>query len=398
MIPLAVTGMGIVSPLGIGREAWQTALATKDAPSVFTDKSKILSATQISHACVAELQEFSPQDLLGDKGLRNLDRLTKLLIVAARLALVDAGIKREGQFVALSSQQVGLCSSTAYGSLEAITELKLVAELEDPRYLNPARFPNTVINAAAGYVSIWEDLRAPNVTLVNGNCGALDAVLSAETHLHRRRGDAFLIGGGEALSDALYLAFEMLGVIASADQPCSPGLDQSQGMRLGEGAAYLCIERDHEAHARGAHVHGRVLGYGTAFEVPQSEAEIVHFSSVAIERAICAALEDAGLKPSDIDLVCTSMSGIAAMDQAEFDALSHVFGNQPWVLAPKQRWGETLGASGAFGMAAALSWLSGTPLSTPIREGSTTRLRHAVVTAVGYYGNVSAVVLQGEGA
>ncbi|MCB9707747.1 MAG: hypothetical protein H6714_03000 [Myxococcales bacterium] len=396
MTPLAVTGMGMASPLGIGRESWQAALSQEHTHQFFTDKSQILSEEAIPHACVAEVQNFAPQDLLGDKGLRNLDRLTKLLIVAARLALIDAGIKRDGEFLALSSQQVGLCSSTAYGSLEAITELKLVAELEDPRYLNPARFPNTVINAAAGYVSIWEDLRAPNVTLVNGNCGALDAVLSAQTHLERGRGEAFLIGGGEALSDALYLAFDRLGVIAGVDQRAHVGAPDSEGMRLGEGAVYLCAEPYQNAQARGARIQGHILGYGTAFEVPQSEAEIVHFAPRAVERAILAALKDADKAPEQIEFVCASLSGIAPMDQAELEALSNIFGEQTSVLAPKQIWGETLGASGGFGMAAALSWLAGIPMPRPIQGGQKKPTGHAVVTTVGYYGNVSAVVLKGE--
>lgn len=397
MKPLAVTGMGMASPLGIGRDAWQEALGAAHLTTNFTSKSEILSTDQIHRACVAEVQGFVPQDYLGEKGLRNLDRLTKLLIVAARFALLDAGIKRDGEFVALRAQQVGLCSSTAYGSLEAITELKLVAELEDPRYLNPARFPNTVINAAAGYVSIWENLRAPNVTLVNGNCGALDAVLSAHTHLEYGRGDAFLVGGGEALTDALYLAFDTLGVVADSGQVFAPGSSHSQGMRLGEGAMYLCVERESEARTRGANILGTILGYGTAFEVPQSEVEIVHFKALSIQRAIESALKDAGLKPSDIDLLSSSLSGIVPMDQAELEAIAQIFDPEILVLAPKQLWGETLGAGGAFGMAAALSWMAGTSLGTPIGGKSKECFRHAVVTSVGYYGNVSAVILKGEG-
>ena len=84
------------------------------------------------------------------------------------------------------------------------------------------------------------------------------------------------------------------------------------------------------------------------------------------------------------------------MDQAELEAIAQIFDPETLVLAPKQLWGETLGASGAFGMAAALSWMAGTPLGTPIRGKHKESLRHAVVTTVGYYGNVSAVVLKGE--
>ena len=129
-----------------------------------------------------------------------------------------------------------MCSSTAYGSLDSITELNLVAELEDPRYINPARFPNTVINAAAGYVSIWEDLRAPNATIVDGNCGALDAVLSCRNapcaQAARMRSWS---GGGDVLTEPLYLALRRLGAIATGDDAkWAPGERDSKGLHLGE--------------------------------------------------------------------------------------------------------------------------------------------------------------------
>jgi 3-oxoacyl-(acyl-carrier-protein) synthase len=240
---------------------------------------------------------FDAKKYLGDKGLRNFDRLTKMLIVCGKLALQDADLKRAGSHL-LSPDRIGVCSATAYGSLEAITEAVQVTELEDPRFLNPNRFPNTVINAAAGYVSIWEDLRAPNVTVVDGNCGSLDAVLSAETHLQNDRADAFLVGGGEALSEALYVAFRKLNVLAEGARVFAPGRPESQGMRLGEGAAYLCLEQADFARARGARVRAEIIGYGNAFDAPVSEARLVHVSSDALQRAIKMALLDADLTHS----------------------------------------------------------------------------------------------------
>ena len=159
MRPLAITGVGQVSPLGLGLEALREAFADPEAAAkrAFTGEPEVLTREKFPEAHSAEVWGFDPNAHLGDKGHRNFDRLTKYLIVAAKLALEDAGVKKDGEFVgALAPEQVGICSSTAYGSLDSITELNLVAELEDPRYINPARFPNTVINAAAGYVSIWE--------------------------------------------------------------------------------------------------------------------------------------------------------------------------------------------------------------------------------------------------
>src|SRR5262249_25869632 len=157
-----------------------------------------------------------------------LDRLTKLLVVAARLALRDAALKVDGKWSTGSPERVGVCCSNAYGSLEAITELDRVAVLEDARYINPAKFPNTVSNSASGYVSIWEDLRALNVSVSDGNCGALDAVSCADLFLETSRADAILTGGGEAMSEALYLAFDKLRAFADVQEK------NGDALRLGE--------------------------------------------------------------------------------------------------------------------------------------------------------------------
>lgn len=390
----AITGYGLVSPIGVGAEAFEAALSQRDGlPDAFHDRPSRLDESIIAQPLAAECCEFDAKRYLGEKGLRNFDRLTKLLIVSAKLALQHARLKVDGVHQ-VSPDRIGLCSATAYGSLEAITEAVQVAELENPRFLNPNRFPNTVINAAAGYVSIWEDLRAPNVTVVDGNCGALDAVLSCETHLLYGRADAFLVGGGEALSDPLYLAFRKLDVLAEDDRVFAPGRSESQGMRLGEGAAYLCIETQALAAQRSARVLGEVVGYGNAFEPPESEALLVHVSPRAVERSIAMALADAGLRPEDIDLVASAVSGISHFDAAELSGIEAVLGARTPVAAPKAVFGETFGAAGALSMACVLAWFAGVPVAPLLQGKPPERLDHVLVLAVGYYGNASAVILR----
>ncbi len=400
MRPLAITGLGVVSSIGVGREAFFGALRYPGAAQerAFGKQPTVLDPAKLPEARAAEVWGFDAEAYLGNKGIRNFDRLTKFLIVAAKHALEDAGMKKDGAFTALSPKAVGICSSTAYGSLDAITELNLVAELEDPRYINPARFPNTVINAAAGYVSIWEDLRAPNVTVVDGNCGALDAVLSCETHLLHRRGDAFLIGGGEVLSEPLYLAFRKLGVVAEGKAPAMPCDPSSKGTHIGEGAAYVVAERLPDARARGARILATIDGYGTAFEPPESEALLVNASADSVERAIAGAVADAGISIDDVDVVCAAASGIELIDRAELEGIQRALGDVA-VAAPKALFGETFGASGALGIAAALAWMSGVPPAPLVGMKNEVReVEVVVVTTVGFYGNVSAVVLEKHGA
>jgi 3-oxoacyl-[acyl-carrier-protein] synthase II len=365
--PRAITGIGVVSPLGIGRSAFFEAM-----------RSGMRAEAKEGQR---EVAGFDATKYLGDKGLRSLDRLTKLLVVAARLALHDAGLKRDGAWAALSPERVGIVVSNAYGSLEATVELDRVATLEDARYINPSRFPLTVSNSAAGYASIWEELRAVNVSVSDGNCGALDAAACADMFLDQARADALLVGGAEAMSEALLLAFQKLGAVGD-------------GASLGEGAALVAIEQPEAARARGARVFGEIAGYGTSFDAPEREGALVHASRVALERAIGEALHDAELSPREVDVVVSGLSGLHAFDEAEMQAATTLLGEEACVVAPKLALGETLGAGGAMGMLAALAYLGEGARSYAVRGSLRTAPRTALVTSLGYYGNASALVMR----
>jgi 3-oxoacyl-(acyl-carrier-protein) synthase len=403
--PRAVTGFGVASALGVGRDAFLAAYpdggraSSDDRPVETFDVSPYASNTG---ARVAEVPDFDATKHLGDKGLRSLDRLAKLLVVASRLALHDAGLKREGIWSPAPlpwPERLGVVISNAYGSLEAITELDRVAVLEDARYINPSRFPLTVSNSAAGYVSIWEDLRAVNVSVSDGNCGAIDAVACADVLLDQSRADVLLVGGAEAMSEALFFAFYRLGAIRSGpstDGPC-----------LGEGAALLTLERSAAAAARSASVLAEVIGYGTSFAPPEREGALVHATPAALETAIEGALADAGIAARDVDVVVSGVSGLRVFDEAELLAIERTMGKDATVVAPKLVLGETLGAGGAMGMLAAIAHMRAPAQARSkdrtdssgrgrdwVRGPRCTGARTALVTSVGYYGNASALVMR----
>jgi len=403
MTPRHVTGLGIACALGTGAESFFRGLA--DARRLSALPPSAITSFDVSKypdARIVEVPGFDPTKYLGDKGLRTLDRLTKLLVVAARLCLHDAGFKKDNQWTSLAPERVGVVCSNAYGSLEAITELDRVAKLEDARYINPAKFPNTVSNSASGYVSIWEDLRALNVSVSDGNCGGLDAVACADIFLETARADAILTGGGEAMSEALFLAFQKLGVLGpvSASSDRTTNGTATNDTRLGEAAAFLALEVPEVARARGARVLAEVVGYGTAFFAPE-ESALVFPSREATRRAVTTALADAGLANGDVDLVVSSVAGLPQFDDEELAAIRSVLPDAA-VVAPKLAVGETLGAGGAIGMAASLGWLGGTPVANELVVGGTLaagrRVRSVVVTSIGYYGNASAVVMRAPSA
>jgi 3-oxoacyl-(acyl-carrier-protein) synthase len=411
--PYAVTGLGVASSIGIGREAFLDAVRagaraeTGQPPDTFDPSAYAKDAAGVR---LAEVRGFDATKYLGDKGLRSLDRLTKLLVVAARLALHDARLKRDGAWATTTTgepagpgpSETGMVVSNAYGSLEAITELDRVAVLEDARYINPSRFPLTVSNSAAGYVSIWEDLRALNVSVSDGNCGALDAVAAADAMLSNGRADALLVGGGEAMSEALFLAFHRLG----AGSGLGGGGKGGERPLIGEGSALVVLEAPASATARGAPALGHVVGYGTAFRAPERDATLVYPSDEAMERAIAAALGDAGIAAGDVDLVVSGLSGLRRFDDAELAAIGRGVGRGVErgagegvaVVAPKLGLGETLGAGGAMAMASAIAYLGHAPAdgapSYLVRGEVRRPVRTVLVTSLGYYGNASALVMR----
>ena len=134
MTPRAITGLGITCALGTGADAFFRAMNAGPQPIAAREPRPIVSFDPAKYEGrslpIVEVPEFDPTKFLGDKGLRTLDRLTKLLVVAARLGLHDAGFKKDNAWAQLSGDRVGVCCSNAYGSLEAITELDRVAKLE----------------------------------------------------------------------------------------------------------------------------------------------------------------------------------------------------------------------------------------------------------------------------
>jgi 3-oxoacyl-(acyl-carrier-protein) synthase len=220
-----------------------------------------------------------------------------------------------------------------------------------------------------------------NVSVSDGNCGGLDAVACATVFLEQERADALLVGGAEAMTEALVLGFDRLGTTSSSAS-------------LGEGAALVALETPAAAAARGADVRSWVVGYGTAFVPPQGDASLLVASSEAVERSIVAALADAGILPGEVDLVVSGVSGLRAFDDAELLGIDRALRPDVCVVAPKLALGETLGAGGAMAILVAMAHLRGETRSYVVRGALRSEARTALVTSIGYYGNASALVMR----
>ncbi len=365
-----ITGYGIVSRVGIGARDFERGM--QGEPVAFV---RATDAGYEADTLVAPASNFDPKVYLGEKGLRSLDQQTKLVLAASRLALHDSGLKQDEAWRNGDAETTGFILSTAYPSLEAIHELVRVFLLEEPRYINPNQFPNTVSNTPAGYASIWEGYRALNVTVSTGNTGGLDALCLAESFLATGRAKAIVVGGADSLSPALVAGIGLTGAQIVA----------------GEGAALLALESEANAAARGARQLATILGFGssTAFT---DENSAVHLSSSALSAAIELALEDAGISVNDIDLVVSGLGAHQKADIVELEAIDALLPNAP-LAAPKRYFGETFGAAGTFAIASALAWRDGVPAAAMLR-GATSQPRMLLITSLGLYGNATACVIR----
>jgi 3-oxoacyl-[acyl-carrier-protein] synthase II len=339
---VVVTGMGAICALGSAPADIHRALCagrTGFAPGT-------LFAEQAGAYSAAEVRDFTPRTFLGPKNLRPLDRTGQLAAVAAQLALTDGGwLQRDGR-------EIGLVLGTTFCSAKTIGEFDRRAMREGVEYASPLDFANTVINAAAGQVAIWHALRGVNSTISTGAASGLHAIGYAAQLIRVGRATALVAGGAEELCFESYLGFARAGVLCGPPTPGTPAgprpFDTARsGCMLGEGAAFLVLEAEESAKARGARVLGRIEGFGAAYDSRPVMQE--RDGDNALTHAIARALASPAATP--ISAVMTSASGSPLLDAREALAIREALGTNHRrvpVTTIKGNVGEMQGASGAL--------------------------------------------------
>lgn len=348
---IVITGVGVVAPNGIGKAAfWDNCFA-----GVSGIKPVTLFDTH-PYRChrAGEITEFAPEEYVGSKGLRTLDRTTRLALVAAQLALQDAQMP----LPPAPGNDLGVVLGSTTGSLHSISDFDLVGLREGPRYVNPALFPNAVINSPASQVAIRFQLQGLNSTIATGFTASLDAFGYALDMLRLERSQALLVGGVEELCLETFVGFDRLGLLAPADngQPWfAPFHPRRCGTLLGEGAAFFVLESIESARQRNVPVYAEILGYGTAFH-----PNALHRHDDAAEgvvQALAQVLDLAGVGPAEVDYISACANGTRGIDAMEVTALKAVFGARASRIpasAVKSLLGEAFSASGALQVALAL--------------------------------------------
>jgi 3-oxoacyl-[acyl-carrier-protein] synthase II len=351
---VAVTGIGVVTPLGIGVPTfWDGVLSERSAVAAISRFETDGYRSRIA----AQIDDFEPGDFLSAKRLKWTDRFSQFSVAAARMALEDAAYHPNGD-----SADVGVYLGSALGGLAFADEQHDVFRERGLAAVRPLLAVSVFGGAGSCNVAIEFGLRGP--TIANGNSCASGAVAIGEAFRAIARGDvrAALAGGVEApLSPLVYGAFTIIHAMSERnDDPgaASRPFDHDRdGFVMAEGAGILLLERLDHARARGAHVYGEVVGYGLTNDAHHMSAPRPDGSMNAA--AMQRALDDAGCEPADIDVVNAHGSGTPLGDACEALAMDRVFGDASravTVSATKGQHGHALGATGAW--EAALSLLS----------------------------------------
>jgi 3-oxoacyl-[acyl-carrier-protein] synthase II len=362
---VVITGVSVLSSLGDSPSALSTALC--EGRSGLNPVESFSTDGLVCHQA-GEIRSFAPEIYLGERNLRALDRTSRLVTAAAALALEDSGWSAELR----GCREVGVVLGTMFCSVHTISEFDRRGLVLGPKNVSPMDFANTVINAAAGQVAIWHDLRGVNSTIAGGITSGLQAIAYATELIRSGQETAILTGGAEELCFESFHGFARAGWLCAADNgagECPIPFDaRRNGFALGEGAALLMLEDADAAAARGATVWGEIKGHGTAYDVSRGTGGMQAVEAIA--RAVRLALKDAQIRAGDIDCLSASANGSILADRYEAQAVAAVLDGQAVslpVTAIKSMLGETLGASGALQTVALLA---------AMREGVLPGIRH----------------------
>ena len=332
MTPMAVTGCGVLSTAGVGLGALAAALNQGRIPN---QNKHRLGDERLPPRAAHEFPDFEASAFLGRKGTAFLDRGTGLVLVACGQALEDSrlGVGDDNR------DRIGVVLGTTMGSLKSMSDFARECLVEDRPYLvSPMRFPNTVMNFAAGQVAIWYRLKGVNATVTGGPLALFHALRYASNVLRSGYADAMLAGSFEEFTPHSAWA-------AHLTEP------SRTGSPLGEGAAAFVVEPAHRAENAGRRVWAEVHALASGFGAPRRGG-----TANALSACISRALASAKLKPSDLSLVIRGGPGGAEDDSPEVRALELALpGAGPEVLRVSEVLGECRAAAGGMQLAALLA-------------------------------------------
>tara|TARA_B100000795_G_scaffold103916_1_gene76651 strand:- start:11207 stop:12460 length:1254 start_codon:yes stop_codon:yes gene_type:complete len=344
---VVVTGLGALTPIGNNvSEYWEnlTNGVSGAAPITRFDASKF----KTQFAC--EVKDFNPNDHMDRKDARKQDPYTQYAMVATAEAIEDSKIDLD----AIDPDRAGVIWGSGIGGIKTFyDEVSAFATSEGTPRFNPFFIPKMIADIAAGMISIKYDLRGPNFTTVSACASSSNALLDSFNYIRLGKADIIVTGGSEAsVNQAGVGGFNALKALSTRnDDPSTasrPFDKDRDGFVLGEGAGTLILEEYDHAIERGAKIYAEVMGGGLSADAHHITAP--HPEGRGAIRVMLNALEDADMKPEDIDYINVHGTSTPLGDVAESKAIKTVFGEHAYNLnisSTKSMTGHLLGAAGA---------------------------------------------------
>jgi len=346
---VAVTGVGMVSPLGIGNtENWNALLAGESGVGPITR----FDASRLACRIAAEVKNFDPSLYIEKKEIKKMDTFIHYAMGAAKFAMEDSGLPVTDE----NRERIAVVVGSGIGGLPLIedTQRKWVETGGNPKVISPFFITGLIVNEAAGNISIRYGMKGPNLSTVTACTTGSHAVGEAYRKIQYGEADAAIAGGTEAVITPLAVGgFAVMRALSTRnDEPkraSRPWDRERDGFVIGEGAGLVILEEMEMAKKRGARIYAELAGYGLSGDAFHIAAPSEDGDGPA--RVMRNALEDAGIRPDEVDYINAHGTSTPAGDKVETLAIKMVFGEHARKLAvssTKSMTGHLLGAAGGL--------------------------------------------------
>ena len=347
---VVITGMGAVTPFGLGVDKfWNSLLAGKSGVSRIDNLT--MEGHLVTFAARVKDEDFNPEELLGPKEAKRMDRYTQFAIVAADEAVADSGINEAD----IDPYKIGVMVSAAAGGFSTFEKNHIAMLDRGPTKCSPFTIPMLIADMASGRISMKYGFKGVNKAVISACATGTHSIGDAYRSIQYGDADVIVAGGCEAVITDLGMgAFTACRALSKRnDEPekASRPYDKDRdGFVMGEGAGVVILEEYEHAKARGAKIYAEVVGYGQtadAYDMVAPDPE-----GKGALKAMEYALADAKLKPEDIDYINPHGTSTGLGDIAESQAIAKIFGDKEknpnlLVSATKSMHGHMLGATGA---------------------------------------------------
>ena len=342
---VVVTGLGMVTPLGIGvDETWSALVAGTSGIAKITKFDPSEMATKFA----GEVKNFNPEDYVSRKEVKRMDDFTIYAIAATQMAVEDAKLEINGN----NAERVGVVIGCGLGGLKTIEKFHRVMLEQGPKKVSPFFIPMLIANMAPGQISIIFGAKGPNIAIETACAAGAHAVGDAFKLIQRHAADAMITGGVEATITPLgvtgFNAMRAISTRNDAPEKASRPFDRDRdGFVMGEGSGIIILEALDHALERSAQIYAEIIGYGLTADAHHMTAPAPEGEGMA--RCLQMALDDASIGPEAVDYINAHGTSTDLNDRFETNAIKTVFGEHSYkvpVSSTKSMTGHLLGGAG----------------------------------------------------